>query len=154
MKLLLENWRKLLESETEEKTYGALSQMMKVPLPDFESFLELKYPDELKELKSKDLLDAFHQFSMMYKERNPTKGFVPPMNFLDNLDWVKSNYPEAFSRQPIEATTKIGTEEAKTLIDQMYEDLRSLDSTFATPKFRIEYECALAAINKLKNRIK
>ena len=154
MKLLLENWRKLLEAETQEKTYGALSQMMKVSLPDFESFLELKYPNELEELKAEDLLDAFHQFSMIYKEKNPAKGYVPPRGFLDNLEWVKENYPEAFSEQPTGDSTKIGTAEARSLINQMYEDLRSLDSTFATPKARAEYERAFAAINKLKNKIK
>jgi hypothetical protein len=154
MKLLLENWRKLLEAETQEKTYGALSQMMKVPLPDFESFLELKYPDELEELKAGGVLDSFHQFSMIFKEKNPAKGFVPPRSLLDNLEWVKANYPEAFSEQPTGDSTKIGTAKARSLINQMYEDLRSLDSTFATPKFRGEYESALAAINELKNRIK
>ena len=145
MKLIIENWRKLTKEATEASPGPAMEKALGFSGMQRDMWKK-QDPEAYKELMEKDLEDTYLQFSKLYDKDNPGK-FVPLRSFLDNLGYVKTKYPEAFS----DTQQATPTRTPSTRVEKMYNALRSMseDEQLTDPNIRVKYENALAAVNEL-----
>tara|TARA_R100001082_G_scaffold104213_1_gene75375 strand:- start:354 stop:830 length:477 start_codon:yes stop_codon:yes gene_type:complete len=121
---------------------------------DVEAFLDTNYPDELKALRKKGLLDRFKKaVKVAYKKEGK---MLPPGQYLKQPDKLDAYLGLSSAPEPKQASKPSGGKaEVTNKVDRMYKYLRKLDAKFQKdPDIRKKYEAALAAVNAFNNAIR
>ena len=149
MELILENWRQLVKEAEESSATSQRAIEAGLGFTGMASATrKAREPKAYQELTDLGLENAYERATQLYGKDKPGKYFTIRV-FLDNLDYIKTKYPEAF---PEEKT--YSKQEIREFVSNAYTELRKMKPNFKKdPDMRTKYDNALAAMNNLNNAV-